>query len=329
MSPALPKECENFKDIDYSQERKGGVNPAITSEDKCLPERIYTGKRLPSWLRQEIPDNKTLEILSMLSKLKIDTVCKFARCPNLSRCFKNRELTFMILGDTCTRSCKFCAVKKSRSSILNVDRDEPLRIAALVKSLALDYVVITSVSRDDLSDGGAAQFAGVIKHIQRLNQKIKIEVLIPDFRARISSLKAVIAAQPSVIGHNIETVKRLHRQLKPDSSYEISLTVLKKIKEIDPGQISKSSFILGLGEKEDEVIGAMEDLRKAQCDILILGQYLSPGLGHYPVKDFISIERFQKYQEIGLDLGFKAVLSAPLARSSFKAAQLYREVSHA
>ncbi len=235
----------------------------------------------------------------------------------------------MILGDTCTRSCRFCAVAKSGGESLSIDEEEPERIAGLVKRLRFSYIVVTSVTRDDMPDGGARIFARTLECIHAIGQDIKVEVLMPDFKADASSLKTVIEAGPDVAAHNIETVRRLHRELKPDSDYEVSLTVLRKIKEIKPGQITKSSLLLGLGETRDEVIRAMQDLKDVACDVLTLGQYLAPSTGHYPVREFINPLMFQEYRDIGIGLGLGAVLSGPLVRSSYQAEKVYKEVCYA
>lgn len=282
--------------------------------------------RLPLWFRQELPDEPTLKKMQLLSELNVNTVCKEAKCPNLSYCFKNAKLTFMILGDVCTRNCRFCAVKKSDGKSLTLDLEEPLRIARVVRELGLNYVVITSVTRDDLKDGGAEIFAKTIELIHALNRNIKVEVLIPDFSGNPLGLKTVIDARPCVVGHNIETVKRSYKELKPKSDYRVSLDILNKIKEINPLLTTKSSLILGLGETEGEVISTLRDLRYARCDILTLGQYLAPSLDHYPIKEFIGIKQFNRYKDIGTALGFKAVLSGPLVRSSYRAEEAYKEV---
>jgi lipoic acid synthetase len=300
------------------------MNPSLSPIHKNISSKSGGKNRLPSWFRQEIPDTSTFEILRALSGLKINTVCQQARCPNLSRCFKNKELTFMILGNTCTRNCRFCAVAKSGGASLSLDEEEPSRIAQAIMRLGLDYAVITSVTRDDLLDSGAGHFAKTLASIHAINRNIKVELLIPDFKADYSSLKNVIDARPCVVAHNLETVKRLYRELKPDSDYEVSLNVLRRIKEIKPGLITKSSLLLGLGETKNEVISAMQDLKDAFCDILVLGQYLAPTLGHYPVRDFIGLNTFREYQDIGAGLGFKAVSSGPLVRSSYKAHKIYQ-----
>lgn len=280
--------------------------------------------RLPFWFRQDIPDTLTFKKVRLLSEFNLNTVCQEARCPNLGACFRESRLTFMILGDTCTRNCRFCGVNKSRGTELSVDKDEPHRISEIVKLLELNYVVITSVTRDDLLDGGATQFARTIGLIHNIDKNIKIEVLIPDFQSKVSSLKTVLDAQPDLVAHNIETVRGIYKDLRPMANYDISLEVLKKIKELKPALTTKSSLILGLGEKAEEVIKTMQDLRDSQCDILTLGQYLTPSRNHYPVKEFIDIKQFQRYQERGLNLGFKVILSGPLVRSSYQAEEVYK-----
>lgn len=282
--------------------------------------------RLPVWFRQEIPDTHTLAMRHLFSEFDVHTVCQEARCPNLTHCFKNNHLTFIILGDTCTRKCSFCAVGKSNNRYLTLDRDEPYRIREIVKRLGLNYVVITSVTRDDLEDGGAGIFTQTIELIRSLNRQIKIEALIPDFGGKITSLKIVLDAQPDLVAHNIETVKRLYKELRPMANYQISLDILNKTKKLKPLIVSKSSIMLGLSETEEEVIETMKDLRFSQCDILTLGQYLAPSENHYPVKEFISPKQFARYKQIGLSLGFKSVLSGPLVRSSYRAEEAYQEI---
>ncbi len=286
-------------------------------------------RRLPAWLKQEIPDNATLKILQLLSERNINTVCQQAHCPNLSRCFKSGRLTFLILGRKCSRNCFFCAVEKSRGVNLGVDHLEPERIAAAVESLALNYAVVTSVTRDDLADAGAGQFARTVEAIRGLGRDIKVEILIPDFNASLASLKTVVTVGPAVIGHNIETVERLHPELKPGCSYRISLKVLSTVKEINPAMITKSSLLLGLGEEKEEVILALKDLRRAGCDIVTLGQYLSPGREQYPVRKFITPATFGIYRETALALGFRAAIAGPLVRSSYRAEKLYEEALYA
>lgn len=301
-------------------------NPADHKRDN--PIKDTAKNRLPSWLKQPLPDATVRGRMQMLSEFNVNTVCCQAKCPNLSTCFKDLKFTFMILGNICTRNCRFCGVNQSEENILNIDENEPNRISQVTKLFNLKFAVITSVTRDDLPDGGAAQFAKTIKMIHSIDKNIKIEVLIPDFSGNIDSLRAVIEAGPSILAHNIETVSRLYKDLRPKASYQTSLGILSKAKEIDPLLITKSSFILGVGETEDEVIYTMEDLRSSGCDILTLGQYLAPSEKHYPVQEFVSIEQFQRYQQLGLRLGFKAVLSGPKVRSSYQAEEVFGGIEY-
>ncbi len=322
MNPAL------LNDDRLNSARESGVDfvlPANTNLDNFRKGGVDV---LPVWLKQEIPDGLTLERARILSESGVHTVCQEARCPNLSYCFRHLQFTFIILGDVCSRKCRFCAVKKSRRENLNLDLEESSRIAKVVEKLGLDYVVITSVTRDDLDDGGARIFAQTIGLIHKINRNIKIEVLIPDFQGWTFSLKCVLDAGPCVVGHNIETVKRLYRILRPEATYELSLSILKKIKELRPQVFTKSSLMLGLGETEAEVMQVLRDLRRNQCDVLTLGQYLAPSPNHYPIKKFIAPEQFQRYRDLGLILGFKSVLSGPVVRSSYKAAEVYQKVTH-
>lgn len=283
--------------------------------------------RLPGWFKQKIPAAQTLDTIKLLSEYRVNTVCSRAACPNTNYCFGKRELTFMILGNTCTRNCRFCAVEKSNKTVLPVETDEPRRICAIIEKLGLKYVVVTSVTRDDLSDGGAGQFVETINSIRSLNPDIKIEILIPDFSGSVQSLKKVTDTNASVIGHNLETVRRLCRELRPKADYGRSLGVLRAINELNSRTITKSSLMLGLGETEQEVLEALADLLSAECDMVTLGQYLAPSKEHYPVKEFIEEQQFSKYRDIAYKMGFKSVLSAPLARSSYMAHELYEEIN--
>ena len=288
----------------------------------------YNQLKLPGWFKQEIPGRETLKIRDLISRLGVHTVCREAACPNMTNCFNDHELTFMILGDTCTRTCSFCAVKKKQDYSLSLDQDEPRKIADAVKLLGLKYVVITSVTRDDLADGGSSVFAEVIRSIKSQGLDTKVEVLVPDFNGNIGSIKEILSAKPDVFAHNIETVKRLYSELRPEADYTRSLGVLRNSKELDKKVVTKSSIMVGLGETEEEIIKAMEDLRGSNCDILTLGQYLAPSKEHYPVKEFVSIGRFEKYRNLGMGLGFKSVLSMPLARSSYKAKKIFQEAEY-
>ena len=288
----------------------------------------YSQLKLPGWFKQEIPGQETLKIRDSISGLGVHTVCREAACPNMTKCFNDRELTFMILGDTCTRTCSFCAVKKKRNYSGALDRDEPRKIADAVRLLGLKYTVITSVTRDDLVDGGSCVFAEVIRLIKSHNINTKVEVLVPDFSGNTESIKEILSAKPDVLAHNIETVNRLYNELRPEADYMRSLGLLSKSKELDKNVVTKSSIMVGLGETEEEIIKTMEDLRNSFCDILTLGQYLAPSKEHYPVREFVSVARFEKYREFGIHLGFKAVLSMPLARSSYKAEKIFQEAGY-
>lgn len=282
--------------------------------------------RLPCWFKQEIPDEEVLDLSRRLRNNRLNTVCRSAHCPNINSCFKQRQVTFMILGDKCSRHCRFCAVDKQNDTALSLNREEPQKIAKLIKELGIRYVVITSVTRDDLADGGAGEFARCINLIREFSPDVKIEILIPDFSGNADSLKKVIAARPSVIAHNLETVRHLYPQLKPDSDYLRSLRLLSLLKKIGQSLVTKSSLMLGLGEAESDILAAMCDLRDAGCDILTLGQYLAPTRTHYPVKEFVTVEKFARLGEKAYSSGFKAVLSGPKVRSSYHADKLYEEL---
>lgn len=282
--------------------------------------------RLPEWLRQDIPDAGVLEKARLLRRRSLNTVCREAKCPNLSRCFKDSRLTFMILGATCTRNCGFCNVNKLQAGErLGLIADEPLKISRLVRKLGIRYAVITSVTRDDLADGGATQFAMTIRAIHALNRRVNVEALIPDFSGNAGALKTVVEAAPSVMAHNIETVRRLYKQVRQGADYFRSLDILSRIKRLNPSLVTKSSVLLGMGEAAEEVVESMRDLRKSGCDALTLGQYLAPSPDHYPVREFIEPEQFQRYRSIALAFGFRAVLSGPLVRSSYAAEEVYEE----
>lgn len=278
----------------------------------------------PGWLKQEMPSAESLSREREFADEGINTVCVEAKCPNRGKCFQARRVTFMILGAVCTRSCKFCSVDKSKKWPLYLENEEPEKIGRMVKKLGIVYAVVTSASRDDLEDGGARHFARTIQAIRKHCPETTIEVLIPDFRGKENALEILVKEQADVIGHNLETVRRLYSLLRPEADYGFSLDILKKLKQLDNKVITKSSLMLGLSETREEVIQAMNDLSRAGCDILVLGQYLAPSGSHEPVKEFISPEQFAAYREIALNLGFKAVLSEPLARSSYLAEEIFR-----
>jgi lipoyl synthase len=285
-----------------------------------------TSQAKPDWIRVKAPGSAGYRYLKdQVRELGLNTVCQEARCPNIGECWEQKTLTIMILGDTCTRFCKFCNVKTGKGSGL-VDPEEPRRTALLLKPLRLNYVVITSVDRDDLPDGGAFHFADTIREVREECPGTTLEVLTGDFSGSRDSLLKVIEARPHVLSHNLETVERLTPAIRDRrASYQTSLLQLQRCKEIDPSIFTKSSLMLGLGEKPEEVISAMKDLRGIEVDFLTLGQYLRPSKIHHPVEKFVSPEEFEEFKNIGYQLGFKMVASGPLVRSSYKAGEYFIE----
>ncbi|MFW5992276.1 MAG: lipoyl synthase [Halanaerobiaceae bacterium] len=279
-------------------------------------------KRLPEWLRKRVPYhqdiNKTDKILK---ELEINTVCRNAKCPNLRECFARRTATFMILGNVCTRDCSFCAIKTGIPE--TVDVEEPRKIAKAVELLELRHVVITSVTRDDLAEGGALQFVNTIRAIREINNNVTVEVLTPDFKHEKKALNRIAGAEPDVFNHNIETVPEMYKTVRPEALYDRSLKVIEYINNMKPEIYTKSGIMLGLGETEEQVIKVIEDLRGVECDILTIGQYLQPSKEHIEVKEYISPEQFKKYKEIGLEMGFIHVASGPFVRSSFHAGDFF------
>ena len=283
-------------------------------------------QKLPSWFRQEIPDMEKVRAMKNLFRAdRLHTVCESAHCPNLGECWSKGTATFMILGDVCTRACRFCAVSSGRP--LSVDADEPRHVALAIQKLNLRYVVVTSVARDDLPDEGANHFAKTIFEIRNLLPHVKIEILIPDFSAKKESLKIVVDAKPEVLSHNIESVRRLSKKIRPQADYDRSLEALRLMKELDPSMITKSSFMVGLGETFDEIKQVMQDVLLAGCEILTIGQYLAPSgeKRHIPVERFVTPQEFEEYKKLGLQMGFRSVLSGPLVRSSYIAEEGYSE----
>jgi len=278
--------------------------------------------RKPEWIRTKIRSTQeTKDVNAIIGKFGLNTVCKEANCPNRMECFSRKTATFMILGRICSRNCTFCDVTHGKPQ--PVDSDEPRHLALAVQEMGLKYVVVTSVTRDDLSDGGAGHFASVIREIQSISKDIGIEVLIPDFKGDEDALRAVIQAKPKVINHNIETLKRLYPDLRPQAKYERTLTLLKRIKQMDQEIISKSGFMVGLGETLSEVEQLMADLREHDCEMLTIGQYLQPSRNHYPVIEYVHPDTFKRYEEMGYDMGFKHVVSGPLVRSSYHADEAF------
>ena len=276
----------------------------------------HSGRRLPPWFKVTIrqgPDYR--DIRRTMDSLGLHTICEEARCPNVWECWNNRTATFLILGDICTRRCHYCAVTTGRP--LELDREEPLRVAQAVQALGLRHAVITSVNRDELEDGGAWIFAETIRHIRRLVPPCAVEVLIPDFEGSEAALAAVVAEKPDILNHNIETVRRLFPPIRPQGKYDRSLTLLDRAKRM--GAWTKSGLIVGMGETNEEVRGVMRDLRTVGCDIMTIGQYLRPTKQHLPVARYYHPDEFAAFKAEGLSLGFSHVESGPLVRSSYHA----------
>ena len=285
-----------------------------------------SGQVKPYWIKIKACENDNFrKVKSELSKNNLKTVCQSANCPNIFECWNLKIATFLILGDICTRNCLFCAVKKGNPhGILDITEKE--RLVSAVKSLKLNYVVLTSVDRDDLKDYGAEYFASCIKEIKKM-KNIKVEALIPDFNSNEKLLKKIVLSKPDVIGHNIETVKRLSNIRDKRASYLKSLKVLNTIKKINSLILTKSSMLLGLGETEEEIIESMKDLKKNNVDILVIGQYLKPNKNCIDVKEYIPPEKFENYKSLALKLGFQHVIASPFARSSYKAAEVIKNIN--
>jgi lipoic acid synthetase len=283
------------------------------------PPELKPRPRLPEWLRIKLPTSDTFShTRSLLDELKLHTVCESAKCPNHWECWSKGTATFMIAGDRCTRACGFCAVSTAKPFAL--EADEPARVAEATRRMRLKHVVITAVARDDLKDGGAEHFRLTIEEVRKLNPGIVIEVLVPDFNESDAAIETVLTANPHIFNHNLETVRRLTPSVRSRATYDRSLSVLRKVKERRGESIyTKSGVMLGLGETQEELFTAMEDLRGAGCDILTLGQYLQPTLKHLPVVEFVSPEKFNEFGEHARQMGFVHVASGPMVRSSYHA----------
>ena len=275
-------------------------------------------KKKPEWIRSKITNSQNFFLTkSIINKNNLNTVCQEANCPNITECWSKRHATFMIMGDTCTRACGFCDVKTGKPKSL--DPLEPLKIANATKELNLKHVVITSVDRDDLRDGGAEHFSEVINETRKLNKNTTIEVLTPDFLRKGNAYKKVVEANPDVFNHNIETVPSLYLKVRPGSRYFASLELLKSAKKINNKIFTKSGIMLGLGEERDEILQVMDDLISAEVDFLTIGQYLQPSVKHYPLKRYVHPEEFEELKTIAKSKGFLIVASSPLTRSSYHA----------
>lgn len=286
---------------------------------KALSFKQNIGNK-PSWLDKKINLGSCRKVKSLLRDLHLHTVCEESLCPNLSECFNKRVATFMILGDRCTRSCSFCAVIKKKPK--SVDISEPKRIREAVTRLGLNYVVITSPTRDDLNDGGADIFCQTVKEILSIGIDKKVEALIPDFKGQKDLIAKIAFSGVVTVAHNLETVPSLYIKVRKQAEYKRSLRVLKIIKQINKGILTKSGLMLGLGEKDHEIIEVLSDLKEVGCDIITLGQYLPPSLEHYPLKEYIHPEKFSFFKVLALKFGFKKVLSSAYARSSYLASSL-------
>ena len=279
----------------------------------------------PDWLTIPAPSDKTMGRLKrLLDKGRLHTVCESANCPNVGECFANRTCTFMILGNICTRQCRFCAVEHGRPELINLD--EPVAIALTARKLNLKHVIITTVTRDDLPEGGAGQFVATINAIHQELPATSIEVLISDLKGQSEPLIEIMQARPDIINHNIDTVPRLYKDVRPQASYSRSLQIIKWIGMWGDGIVSKSGLMLGLGETFEEIVDVFHDLRKADCDIVTLGQYLSPSPKHVPIERFVHPDEFKKLEKIGLEMGFLAVSAGPLVRSSYNASHTYKSI---
>jgi len=275
-------------------------------------------RRHPDWLKVKIGSGKNYaKTKALLRSAKLHTICEEAKCPNIAECFGCGTAVFLILGDTCTRNCKYCNVKHGKPQPINLE--EPHDVAESVKQLGLKYVVITSVTRDDLDDGGASIFYDTVIETKKLNKNCKIEVLIPDFKGNINSLKTIIDSEPDVINHNIEVAEELFNSIRPGGNYKTSLELLKNIKKINKDMKTKSGFMIGIGENKEQIIKTMQDLRKADVDFLTIGQYLQPTKNHAEIKKYYTPKEFDEFKKISIDLGFKHVESGPLVRSSYHA----------
>jgi lipoic acid synthetase len=281
-----------------------------------MTSEIKGRERLPRWMKMQLPKGESYsKVKNLVMQHQLHTICTSGNCPNIGECWNRGTATFMILGNICTRNCKFCGVPSGKP--LPPDPEEPCRIARSVQIMQLKHAVITSVDRDDLPDLGAGIWAETIREIKKLNPETKIEVLIPDFQGKVELIQQVIEVAPEVISHNMETVERLTPQIRSAAKYRTSLSVLKTI--AGSGLVAKSGIMLGLGETETEVLQVMDDLRAVDCKVMTIGQYLAPTLDHIQVKEYITPEQFEKYRTIGLEKGFSFVESSPLVRSSYRA----------
>ncbi len=288
----------------------------LTSRSRPVSEPAPLRK--PAWLKVKAPGGANyVGVKHLMRELGLNTVCEEAHCPNIGECWEHKTATFMILGDVCTRNCSYCAV--AHGTPAPYDAEEPVRLAEAVTKMGLEHVVITSVDRDDLPNGGAEAFAGCVTEIRQRDPETSVELLIPDFKGSDTALRLVVDARPDILNHNLETVARLYRIARPGGRYDRALRLLRRAKEMDPEMITKSGIMCGLGEDWDELLVAMRDLREQDVDILTLGQYLRPSGGHLPVARFYTPDEFSQLREFGRELGYRHVEAGPLVRSSYHA----------
>jgi lipoic acid synthetase len=281
-------------------------------------------EKKPDWLKVRYNQDAVNEVAELMRDLKLNTVCKEANCPNLGECYRKHTSTFMLLGSLCTRNCRFCNVEHGKP--LPPDPDEPMNVAQAAKKLRLRHVVLTCVTRDDLPDGGAEQFARTVRAIREVCPGTTVETLISDMKMNTDALDTVLDARPEVLNHNVETVKELQAAVRPQANYERSLDVLRYCKKKDPAVLTKTGFMVGLGETDEQIDRLLDDILETGCDILTIGQYLQPSPQHYPLARYATPEEFARYKETALRKGFRHVASAPLARSSYKAWEALEDV---
>jgi len=282
----------------------------------------------PEWLKKTVSLNNSNinQVKDLLINLKLNTVCQSAKCPNIFECFSKKTATFMLMGNICTRNCAFCGVRSGKPQ--NLDKFEPKNIAKAVKEMGLSYIVLTSVTRDDLEDGGAEHFAKTVREIKITAPNLKVECLIPDFKGSKENLKILLDVKPDVLNHNLETIKRNYKTIRDHASYNKSLDILKSAKAINPEVLTKSGFMLGLGEEIEEILELLHDLESTNCDIVTIGQYLQPSKENYPVQKYYSGEEFEKIKNLASSFNFKSVVAGIFVRSSYEAASTINEINN-
>lgn len=282
----------------------------------------------PEWLKKTVSLNNSNinQVQNLLTNLKLNTVCQSAKCPNIFECFSKKTATFMLMGNICTRNCAFCGVRSGKPQ--NLDKFESKNIAKAVKEMGLNYIVLTSVTRDDLEDGGAKHFAETVREIKSIDPNIKVECLIPDFKRNKENLKILLDVKPDVLNHNLETIKRNYKTIRDHANYNESLNILKNSKDINPEILTKSGFMLGLGEGMEEISELLQDLESINCDIVTIGQYLQPSKDNYPVQKYYSSEEFEKIKNLASSFKFKSVIAGIFVRSSYKAASTINGINN-